>query len=135
MLCFPHQSRSVYPSQPQCPEETWKNRTRPCSFTSTGAPAEVLDLNTPSMESSIPWRCDQHHINEKHQPASDSLNEIQHSFITSVCCYYYIYKSVLLCVLLSHQLHIVHMKQRYNRLEDALKDPSGIAVLGFFYEV
>ncbi|XP_067295794.1 carbonic anhydrase 4a [Pseudorasbora parva] len=32
------------------------------------------------------------------------------------------------------ELHIVHMKQRYNRLEDALNDPSGIAVLGFFYE-
>ncbi|XP_052412455.1 carbonic anhydrase 4a [Carassius gibelio] len=32
------------------------------------------------------------------------------------------------------ELHIVHMKQRYNRLEDALRDPSGIAVLGFFYE-
>ncbi|XP_051523970.1 carbonic anhydrase 4-like isoform X1 [Myxocyprinus asiaticus] len=32
------------------------------------------------------------------------------------------------------ELHIVHMKQRYNRLEDALKDPSGVAVLGFFYE-
>ncbi|XP_042613218.1 carbonic anhydrase 4-like [Cyprinus carpio] len=33
------------------------------------------------------------------------------------------------------ELHIVHMKQRYNRLEDALRDPSGVAVLGFFYEV
>ncbi|XP_026099934.1 carbonic anhydrase 4 [Carassius auratus] len=32
------------------------------------------------------------------------------------------------------ELHIVHMKQRYDRLEDALKDPSGVAVLGFFYE-
>ncbi|XDV21624.1 hypothetical protein PO909_026694, partial [Leuciscus waleckii] len=32
------------------------------------------------------------------------------------------------------ELHIVHMKDKYNRLEDALKDPSGIAVLGFFYE-
>ncbi|XP_051981894.1 carbonic anhydrase 4a [Xyrauchen texanus] len=32
------------------------------------------------------------------------------------------------------ELHIVHMKQRYNKLEDALKDPSGVAVLGFFYE-
>ncbi|XP_016104331.1 carbonic anhydrase 9-like [Sinocyclocheilus grahami] len=32
------------------------------------------------------------------------------------------------------ELHIVHMKQRFNRLEDALRDPSGIAVLGFFYE-
>ncbi|XP_056098634.1 carbonic anhydrase 4a [Rhinichthys klamathensis goyatoka] len=32
------------------------------------------------------------------------------------------------------ELHIVHMKDRYNRLEDALKDPSGVAVLGFFYE-
>ncbi|XP_043094194.1 carbonic anhydrase 4a [Puntigrus tetrazona] len=32
------------------------------------------------------------------------------------------------------ELHIVHMKQKYNRIEDALRDPSGIAVLGFFYE-
>ncbi|KAK7163912.1 hypothetical protein R3I94_002582 [Phoxinus phoxinus] len=32
------------------------------------------------------------------------------------------------------ELHIVHMKDRYNRLEDALNDPSGVAVLGFFYE-
>ncbi|XP_056603210.1 carbonic anhydrase 4-like [Triplophysa dalaica] len=32
------------------------------------------------------------------------------------------------------ELHIVHMKQRYNSVQDALKDPSGIAVLGFFYE-
>ncbi|XP_065107172.1 carbonic anhydrase 4-like [Paramisgurnus dabryanus] len=32
------------------------------------------------------------------------------------------------------ELHIVHMKQRYNKIDDALKDPSGIAVLGFFYE-
>ncbi|XP_056308449.1 carbonic anhydrase 4a [Danio aesculapii] len=33
------------------------------------------------------------------------------------------------------ELHIVHMKQKYIRIEDALKDPSGVAVLGFFYEV
>ncbi|XP_073717294.1 carbonic anhydrase 4-like isoform X1 [Misgurnus anguillicaudatus] len=33
------------------------------------------------------------------------------------------------------ELHIVHIKQRYNKIEDALKDPSDIAVLGFFYEV
>ncbi|XP_019903389.2 carbonic anhydrase 4 isoform X1 [Esox lucius] len=32
------------------------------------------------------------------------------------------------------ELHIVHIKQQYSNLEDALKDPSGVAVLGFFYE-
>ncbi|CDQ93325.1 unnamed protein product, partial [Oncorhynchus mykiss] len=33
------------------------------------------------------------------------------------------------------ELHIVHMKQQHSNLGDALKDPSGVAVLGFFYEV
>ncbi|TRY57226.1 hypothetical protein DNTS_003299 [Danionella cerebrum] len=33
-----------------------------------------------------------------------------------------------------HTLHIVHMKLRYNRIEDALRDPAGLAVLGFFYQ-
>uniref|UniRef100_A0A4W5P8E8 Carbonic anhydrase 4 n=1 Tax=Hucho hucho TaxID=62062 RepID=A0A4W5P8E8_9TELE len=32
------------------------------------------------------------------------------------------------------QLHIVHMKQQHSNLGDALKDPTGVAVLGFFYE-
>ncbi|XP_064208305.1 carbonic anhydrase 4-like [Anguilla rostrata] len=32
------------------------------------------------------------------------------------------------------ELHIVHMKQHYASLGDALKDPTGVAVLGFFYE-
>ncbi|XP_076025020.1 carbonic anhydrase 4a [Genypterus blacodes] len=32
------------------------------------------------------------------------------------------------------ELHIVHMKQQYTDLSAALSDPSGIAVLGFFYE-
>ncbi|XP_036436397.1 carbonic anhydrase 4a [Colossoma macropomum] len=32
------------------------------------------------------------------------------------------------------ELHIVHMRQDYSSLSDALRDPSGVAVLGFFYE-
>ncbi|KAJ3589278.1 hypothetical protein NHX12_010123 [Muraenolepis orangiensis] len=32
------------------------------------------------------------------------------------------------------ELHIVHMKQQYSDLSVALSDPSGVAVLGFFYE-
>ncbi|XP_047463856.1 carbonic anhydrase 4a [Mugil cephalus] len=32
------------------------------------------------------------------------------------------------------ELHIVHMKHEYTDLTTALKDPEGIAVLGFFYE-
>ncbi|XP_063060186.1 carbonic anhydrase 4a [Engraulis encrasicolus] len=32
------------------------------------------------------------------------------------------------------ELHIVHMKDKYTSLGDALKDPNGVAVLGFFYE-
>ncbi|XP_035637790.1 carbonic anhydrase 4 isoform X1 [Oncorhynchus keta] len=32
------------------------------------------------------------------------------------------------------ELHIVHMNEEYSTLEDALKDPIGVAVLGFFYE-
>ncbi|KAF5903140.1 carbonic anhydrase 4-like, partial [Clarias magur] len=32
------------------------------------------------------------------------------------------------------EMHIVHMKQRYKTLEDALKERHGVAVLGFFYE-
>ncbi|XP_046876538.1 carbonic anhydrase 4a [Hypomesus transpacificus] len=32
------------------------------------------------------------------------------------------------------ELHIVHMKQHYTSLGDALNDPTGVAVLGFFYE-
>lgn len=32
------------------------------------------------------------------------------------------------------ELHIVHMKQKYSSLGDALSDPTGVAVLGFFYE-
>uniref|UniRef100_A0A8C5B9E4 Carbonic anhydrase n=1 Tax=Gadus morhua TaxID=8049 RepID=A0A8C5B9E4_GADMO len=33
------------------------------------------------------------------------------------------------------ELHIVHMKKEYTDLSAALKDPNGVAVLGFFYEV
>ncbi|XP_061658803.1 carbonic anhydrase 4a [Syngnathoides biaculeatus] len=33
------------------------------------------------------------------------------------------------------ELHIVHMKHRYNDLVTALADPEGVAVLGFFYEM
>ncbi|KAJ7997382.1 hypothetical protein DPEC_G00228410 [Dallia pectoralis] len=32
------------------------------------------------------------------------------------------------------ELHIVHIKEKYSNLEDALKDSTGVAVLGFFYE-
>ncbi|XP_067113196.1 carbonic anhydrase 4a [Osmerus mordax] len=32
------------------------------------------------------------------------------------------------------ELHIVHMKQHYTSLGEALSDPTGVAVLGFFYE-
>ncbi|XP_053341807.1 carbonic anhydrase 4a [Clarias gariepinus] len=32
------------------------------------------------------------------------------------------------------ELHIVHMKERFKTLEDALKERHGVAVLGFFYE-
>ncbi|XP_030648927.1 carbonic anhydrase 4a [Chanos chanos] len=32
------------------------------------------------------------------------------------------------------ELHIVHMKEKYSSLTDALKDRTGVAVLGFFYE-
>uniref|UniRef100_A0A3B3U8C6 Carbonic anhydrase n=1 Tax=Poecilia latipinna TaxID=48699 RepID=A0A3B3U8C6_9TELE len=33
------------------------------------------------------------------------------------------------------ELHIVHMKSNYADLATALRDPNGVAVLGFFYEV
>ncbi|XP_005800879.2 carbonic anhydrase 4-like [Xiphophorus maculatus] len=33
------------------------------------------------------------------------------------------------------ELHIVHMKNKYADLATALRDPEGVAVLGFFYEV
>ncbi|XP_041734680.1 carbonic anhydrase 4-like [Coregonus clupeaformis] len=32
------------------------------------------------------------------------------------------------------ELHIVNIKEEYNSLADALKDPAGVGVLGFFYE-
>ncbi|KAF4073024.1 hypothetical protein AMELA_G00254130 [Ameiurus melas] len=32
------------------------------------------------------------------------------------------------------EMHIVHMRQDFKSLEEALKDPTGVAVLGFFYE-
>ncbi|KAM4726043.1 carbonic anhydrase 4a [Anableps anableps] len=32
------------------------------------------------------------------------------------------------------ELHIVHMKNHYANLSTALRDPTGVAVLGFFYE-
>lgn len=32
-------------------------------------------------------------------------------------------------------MHIVHMRQDFKSLEEALKDKTGVAVLGFFYEV
>ncbi|KAJ8280834.1 hypothetical protein GJAV_G00059650 [Gymnothorax javanicus] len=32
------------------------------------------------------------------------------------------------------EVHIVHMKQEYSSLVEALRDPAGVAVLGFFYE-
>ncbi|KAL2096735.1 hypothetical protein ACEWY4_008883 [Coilia grayii] len=32
------------------------------------------------------------------------------------------------------EMHIVHIKQRYHSLSEALKDKSGVAVLGFFYQ-
>ncbi|CAB1348963.1 unnamed protein product, partial [Coregonus sp. 'balchen'] len=33
------------------------------------------------------------------------------------------------------ELHIVNIKEEYNSLADALKDPAGVGVLGFFYEL
>ncbi|XP_023688719.2 carbonic anhydrase 4a [Paramormyrops kingsleyae] len=33
------------------------------------------------------------------------------------------------------ELHIVHIKQQYTSLAEALRDPTGLAVLGFFYEM
>uniref|UniRef100_A0A4W4DWL9 Carbonic anhydrase n=1 Tax=Electrophorus electricus TaxID=8005 RepID=A0A4W4DWL9_ELEEL len=33
------------------------------------------------------------------------------------------------------ELHIVHMRNDFSSLDEAIKDPSGVAVLGFFYEV
>ncbi|XP_052432311.1 carbonic anhydrase 4b [Carassius gibelio] len=32
------------------------------------------------------------------------------------------------------ELHIVHIKEKYNSVDEAIVDPSGVAVLGFFYE-
>lgn len=32
-------------------------------------------------------------------------------------------------------MHIVHIKENYSSVEEAVKDPSGLAVLGFFYQV
>ncbi|XP_067222009.1 carbonic anhydrase 4b [Chanodichthys erythropterus] len=32
------------------------------------------------------------------------------------------------------ELHIVHIKEKYSSVEQAIGDPSGVAVLGFFYE-
>ncbi|XP_063061994.1 carbonic anhydrase 4b [Engraulis encrasicolus] len=32
------------------------------------------------------------------------------------------------------EMHIVHIKQQYHSLAEALKDPSGVAVLGLFYQ-
>ncbi|XP_012695242.2 carbonic anhydrase 4b [Clupea harengus] len=32
------------------------------------------------------------------------------------------------------EMHIVHIKQQYHSLSEALKDKSGVAVLGFFYQ-
>ncbi|XP_064158942.1 carbonic anhydrase 4-like isoform X3 [Anguilla rostrata] len=32
------------------------------------------------------------------------------------------------------ELHIVHVKQEYSSLAEALEDPTGVAVLGFFFE-
>ncbi|KAG7314722.1 hypothetical protein KOW79_022025 [Hemibagrus wyckioides] len=32
------------------------------------------------------------------------------------------------------ELHIVHMRENFKSLEEALKDPTGVAVLGYFYE-
>ncbi|KAK2881251.1 hypothetical protein QQF64_008391 [Cirrhinus molitorella] len=33
------------------------------------------------------------------------------------------------------ELHIVHINEKYNSVDEAIKDSSGVAVLGFFYEV
>lgn len=33
------------------------------------------------------------------------------------------------------QMHIVHIKEEYSCLAEAVKDPAGVAVLGFFFEV
>ncbi|XP_070825818.1 carbonic anhydrase 4b [Chaetodon trifascialis] len=32
------------------------------------------------------------------------------------------------------EMHIVHIKEEYNSLSQAVKDPTGVAVLGFFFE-
>ena len=42
---------------------------------------------------------------------------------------------VVTSVILSQQLHIVHVKKDYDDLETALSDPEGVAVLGFLFEV
>ncbi|XP_066502762.1 carbonic anhydrase IV c [Hoplias malabaricus] len=33
------------------------------------------------------------------------------------------------------EVHIVHIKERYNTLKEAMNDPMGVAALGFFFEV
>lgn len=33
------------------------------------------------------------------------------------------------------QIHIVHLKEKYHSLSEALKDRAGLAVLGFFFQV
>lgn len=42
--------------------------------------------------------------------------------------------SAAYCII-STQMHIVHIKQEYDTLNEALKDKNGVAVLGFFYQV
>lgn len=36
---------------------------------------------------------------------------------------------------LSPQMHIVHIKKTYSSVQEAIKDSTGIAVLGFLYQV
>lgn len=120
-------------------EEAWMVSTRLSSSIFTGAKMEALGQNTRLMGSSTPWRCVKAVESRLDTLCLDMFERKKK--ITSNFQFFSICRCADGLVPNGHplsfnlQLHIVHMSEKYTSLSDALKDPSGVAVLGFFYEV
>lgn len=56
------------------------------------------------------------------------------AYCVSVCVVLFIL-CLSLCVFSSLKLHVVHINEEFQTLEEAEKDSTGIAVLAFFFEV
>lgn len=64
-----------------------------------------------------------------------TLSSVLTVYCVSVCVSLLMYVCVCNCLFPSLKLHVVHIKEEYQTLEEAENDRTGIAVLAFFFEV